>query len=262
MMARPTAASAAATAMTKNTKTCPPNPRLCASATNVRFTALSMSSTHMKMMITLRRNSTPATPSTNSTAEIASAGLRSILELSLRQDDGAHDRSEEQHAGDLEGNEVGVEQRIGDGADDALMILQPLDGAGRQLDRRREGRLSDRLQQQQERTRQDRGGQERGRPSDIRRSRATQVEQHDHEQEQHHDRAGVHQDLEHGDELRVEQYEEGGQREQRDDEPERAGDGVPARDAEQRARDRDAAKDPEERDRHYSPFGSDGSHSV
>src|SRR6267378_1201431 len=151
MMARPTAASAAATAMTKKTKTCPPIPRFCASATNVRFTALSMSSTHMKITIALRRNSTPATPSTNSTAEIASAGLVSILELSLRQDDGAHDRGEQQHARDLEGNEVGVEQRIGDGSDDALLLLQRLDGAGRQLDRRREGRLTDRAQQQKER---------------------------------------------------------------------------------------------------------------
>src|SRR5206468_9789729 len=173
-----------ATAITKNTKTCPPIPRLCASATNVRFTALSMSSTHMKITIALRRNSTPATPSTNSTAEIASAGLRSILELSLRQDDGAHDRGEEQHARDLEGNEVGVEQRIGHGSHDTLLLLQRLDGARRQLDRRREGRLTDRAQQQEERARQDRGGQEPCRASDIRRSGATQVEQHDHEQEQ------------------------------------------------------------------------------
>src|SRR5258705_2300423 len=37
MIASPTAASAAATAMTKNTNTCPPTPRFCASATNVRF---------------------------------------------------------------------------------------------------------------------------------------------------------------------------------------------------------------------------------
>src|SRR5438093_6355119 len=60
MMASPTAASAAATAMTKKTNTCPPRPRFCASATNVRFTAFSMSSTHMKITIALRRSSTPA----------------------------------------------------------------------------------------------------------------------------------------------------------------------------------------------------------
>src|SRR4051812_3821552 len=132
-MARPTAASAAATAITKNTKTCPPIPRLCASATNVRFTALSMSSTHMKITIALRRNSTPATPSVNNTAEIASAGLRSILELSFRQDDGAYNGGEEQHARDLERNEIGAEQRIGYGANDALLLLQRGDSARRQL---------------------------------------------------------------------------------------------------------------------------------
>src|SRR3981081_2645488 len=140
-MARPTAASAAATAITKKTKTCPPIPRVCASATNVRFTALSMSSTHMKITIALRRNSTPATPSVKSTAEIASAGLRSILELSLRQHDSAHDRGEEQHARDLERDEVCAEQWIGHGANDALLLLQRGNGARRQLDRRRERRL-------------------------------------------------------------------------------------------------------------------------
>src|SRR2546430_3401705 len=56
MMARPTAASAAATAITKNTKTCPPMPSGCASATNVKLTALSISSTHMKITIVFRRS--------------------------------------------------------------------------------------------------------------------------------------------------------------------------------------------------------------
>ena len=69
MIASPTAASAAATVMTKNTNTCPATPYTCANATNVRFTALSISSTHMKMMIALRRVSTPTTPIVNSTAE-------------------------------------------------------------------------------------------------------------------------------------------------------------------------------------------------
>src|SRR3989449_904279 len=78
MIARPTAASAAATAITKNTKIWPATPSDWASATNVRFTALSISSTHMKMTIALRRNSTPATPRANSTAETASDGPRSI----------------------------------------------------------------------------------------------------------------------------------------------------------------------------------------
>src|SRR6266446_10222826 len=184
-MARPTAASAAATAITKKTKTCPPMPRVCASATKVRFTALSMSSTHMKITITLRRNSTPATPSVNNTAEMKSAGLRSILELSLREHDGPHDRGEEQDARDLEGDEVGAEQRIGHRADDALLLLQRGDRSRQQLDRRGERRLAEHAQLEQQCDCQDCRGQESERPPDVGRSRAAQVQQHEDEQEQH-----------------------------------------------------------------------------
>src|SRR5690349_24649332 len=262
MIARPTAASAAATAMTKKTKIWPATPRSWERATNVRFTALSISSTHMKITIAFRRNSTPATPIVKSTAEIRRAGFKSMLELPLREHDGAHDRGEEEHARDLEGNEVGAEQRIGYGADHPLLLLQPRDRSGRQLDRRRQPGLAEHLELQQQRAGQDEGGQDADRPLDVGRPGAAEVQQHDDEQEQHHDRAGVNEHLEYGDELRVEQHEQRGERKQRDDEPERAGDRVPARDTEQRAPDRDAAKDPEERGRHYSPFGSDGSHSV
>src|SRR5438093_1262981 len=135
-------------------------PRVCASATKVRFTALSMSSTHMKITITLRRKSTPATPSVNNTAEMKSAGLRSILELSLREHDGPHDRGEEQDARDLEGDEVGAEQRSGHGADDALLLLQRGDRSGLQLDRRGERRLAEHAQLQHQCACQDRRGQE------------------------------------------------------------------------------------------------------
>src|SRR2546422_6348808 len=41
---------------------------------------------------------------------------------------------------------------------------------------------------------------------------AAQVEQHDDEQEQHHDGAGIHQHLEHRDELGVEHDEQRGER--------------------------------------------------
>src|SRR5207249_42684 len=69
MIARPTAASAAATVITKKTITCPSiEPRLRASATKVRLTAFSMSSIAMKMTMTLRRMSTPVVPIANSTA--------------------------------------------------------------------------------------------------------------------------------------------------------------------------------------------------
>ena len=62
-MASPTATSAAATAMTKKTKIWPVSwPNWNDRAISDRLTALSIISTHMKMMSALRRNSTPTAP--------------------------------------------------------------------------------------------------------------------------------------------------------------------------------------------------------
>src|SRR3954471_3986830 len=116
MMARPTAASAAATVMTKKTKTCPATPYVWANATKDRLTALSISSTHMKMMIALRRVSTPTTPIVNSTAE-KNSDSASIRFPPARQGHRADDRSEQEHARDLEGEQVLVKERTGDGLD-------------------------------------------------------------------------------------------------------------------------------------------------
>src|SRR5207302_9653879 len=84
MIASPTAASAAATAMTKNTKIWPATPSCCAKATNARLAAFSISSTHMKMTIALRRSSTPSTPTANRTPETARAGPSSITASAWR----------------------------------------------------------------------------------------------------------------------------------------------------------------------------------
>src|SRR6185312_11201220 len=69
MMARPTAASAAATTITKKVNRWPAT-CLCwfAKVTKLRLTALSISSMHMKIVIILRRKINPATPITNRTA--------------------------------------------------------------------------------------------------------------------------------------------------------------------------------------------------
>src|SRR5262249_20710440 len=113
MIARPTAASAAATVMTKKTNTCPVTPYACANATNVRFTALSINSTHMKTMIALRRMSTPTTPITNNTAEKnrASASIaasRGFAPL-LAEHHGPHDSGEEQNTRHLEREQIILE---------------------------------------------------------------------------------------------------------------------------------------------------------
>src|SRR4051812_40363095 len=119
MMARPTAASAAATVMTKKTKTCPATPYVCANATKDRLTALSISSTHMKMMIAFRRVSTPTIPIVNSTAEknSDSASIGGLSATGKR--DGADDGGEEQHARDFEREEILAEQRTCDRLDGA-----------------------------------------------------------------------------------------------------------------------------------------------
>src|SRR4029079_15842070 len=119
MIASPTAASAAATVLTKKTKTCPATPYTCANATKARFTALSMSSTHMKMMIAFRRVSTPTTPIVNSTAEKNSDSFN--IGASPSQDHGAHDRGEEQDARQLEREQILGKQRPGDGGDRAVL---------------------------------------------------------------------------------------------------------------------------------------------
>src|SRR5256886_15390152 len=106
MMASPTAASAAATAMTKKTNTCPSTPSCWANATNVRLTAFNISSTHMKITIALRRNRTPATPSVKSTAETARAGGSSILQPARCRVDGSEDRGRLQKSGELGPREV------------------------------------------------------------------------------------------------------------------------------------------------------------
>src|SRR5690606_8459221 len=70
MMASPTTTSAAATTITKKAMTCPSTvPAIRAKVTSVRLTALSISSTHMKTTIALRRTSTPTTPMLNSNAD-------------------------------------------------------------------------------------------------------------------------------------------------------------------------------------------------
>ena len=68
-MANPTATSAAATTMMKNTKICPSvSPCILEKDTNAKFTALSINSTHMKMMMAFFLNNMPKTPSAKSTA--------------------------------------------------------------------------------------------------------------------------------------------------------------------------------------------------
>src|SRR6187399_2124316 len=79
-----------------------------------------MSSTHMKMMIALRRVSTPMAPMVNSTADSASDSA-SISLSPAPNDDRAHYGDEQENARQFEREQVLIEQRLRDAADRALV---------------------------------------------------------------------------------------------------------------------------------------------
>src|SRR6185503_17253481 len=84
---------------------------------NARFTAFNISSTHMKMMIALRRVSTPTTPITKRTAEKKSDSasiVRSLHAPAAAQNDRADDGREQQDARQLEGQQIFGEQGLRD----------------------------------------------------------------------------------------------------------------------------------------------------
>src|SRR5688572_6712791 len=89
MIASPTAASPAATVITKIVKTCPSRfPRRWEKATRLMFTAFSISSMHISTVIMLRRTITPMRPTAKSVAEsmryCAVLGTHGLLHFLLR----------------------------------------------------------------------------------------------------------------------------------------------------------------------------------
>src|SRR5207244_6349860 len=114
-IARPTAASPAATVITKKPRTCPSiDPRLRASATKVKLTAFSISSIAIKMTMTLRRMSTPTAPIAKSAALSPRYQVRGAVGGTSRpplgQPDRPDDGDEQQDRGQLEGQQIGREQ--------------------------------------------------------------------------------------------------------------------------------------------------------
>src|SRR5690349_16352206 len=77
---------------------------------NVRFTAFSISSTHMKMMIALRRVRTPTTPITKSAAESASDSASTRIPPSPKHHR-PRNRHEQENARQLEREQIFIEQR-------------------------------------------------------------------------------------------------------------------------------------------------------
>src|ERR1043166_2374192 len=125
--ARPTAASAAATVITKNTMIWPSTLfRYRPAATNVMFTALSMISIDSRIVITLRRRNTPAVPIEkripDKTRYSLSVTTLSLLPRTTRDDEGADHRDEDQDRRHFEREGVSVRAvqlaaDVGDAAD-------------------------------------------------------------------------------------------------------------------------------------------------
>src|SRR5581483_6231319 len=246
MMPRPTTTSAAATTITKNTIDWPPtSSSMRANVMNVRLTALSMSSTHMNMISTLRRTSSPTAPMVNSTAatdryhapgtlisprplELGVGFARLVVGGRVRpahEHDGRHDGDHQQRRGDLEGQQVGAEQRPAE-----LLHVRPRAG---QLARRRLGprRPHGRVDEPEELGQPEHPDQQGDRALGLQHvddplARPPHTEQHDHEQEQHDDGAGVHDHLNGEQELCGLLDEQHGHAEQRLDEEQRGVDGV------------------------------------
>jgi hypothetical protein len=80
-----------------------------------------------------------------------------------------------------------------------------------------------------------------------------EVQVHDHEQEQHHDRAGVDDDLHHPDELGAEQQVEAGQRAEREHEEQGTRHRIAVQDDHQARADQDGREHREQRRDHDRP---------
>src|ERR1700693_5659361 len=83
--------------------------------------AVSISSTHMKMMIAFRWMRTPMTPMMNSAA-VSASDSASTGRPPSSQDDRASDRYEEKHARQLEREQIVLEQRRGDRSDGVELL--------------------------------------------------------------------------------------------------------------------------------------------
>src|SRR5439155_174495 len=123
MIASPTAASPAAMAITNRDMIWPASEsRWWANATRLRLAPFSMISTHMSTMMKFRRTSTPTSPVTNRIALTATYAPMGTIVIPLtihapdcgrgrgfRQDDGSDDGAQQEHADDLERQEVVAE---------------------------------------------------------------------------------------------------------------------------------------------------------
>src|SRR5438094_8257627 len=157
----------------------------------------------MNTMMALRRVSTPTTPMMNNTAEKKSASASIGGRPPSAQRDCADGGSEQQDTRDLERQEILAEQGAGDRRDHTAIFDLSLEVAGRYLRLHVGASEREDLRQQG-----DADGRRNELPCPAARvgdvARMSQIEKHYDEQKDDHDRAGVHEDLNRTDELRVE----------------------------------------------------------
>src|SRR3954464_13185899 len=123
MMARPTAASAAAWVMMKMPNICPASSwsetMKRENATNSTVTPLSMSSMLSRMPMALRRDNTPYMPSENRmlprTRKCRRPGTRNSISVFPRDHDGADQRHGQQQRGNFEGQHIARQHQPADG---------------------------------------------------------------------------------------------------------------------------------------------------
>src|SRR5262245_2250605 len=244
--ARPTATSPAATAIVKTANTWPIRSWVLApKAMKLMLAAFIISSIDMRMTMALRRVRTPRTPMVNSTrlkirASTGGIGTAGPSVFLARQDDRADHRHEQEHGGDLEGQQVVLIERPAD-----LLQVYPL---GREVHRRAErGRkaAAGRDVDEQPRRRQAHQRRDGGVHPHARSDPGAEIHQHDDEQEQDEDPARVHQHLDRGHELGPQQDVDPGHAQEREDEIDGRMDDVAAPDHHQGRQDRYGGQDVE-----------------
>src|SRR5580700_9085881 len=177
----------------------------------LRLTAFNISSIDMNTVITLRRNRNPAMPSVNNTAlriryQESGTPADMLLHLLLRQHHRAQNSDQDQHRNHFEGQQILGEERapyVERGA-----VLEPAEA---HVARSWKHVLREVRHQPEERKQQ-------RNPQHLRQQRAAfaylraGIQQHDHEDEQDHDGAGVYYHLRGRQELRAQQQVQYGQR--------------------------------------------------
>src|SRR3990172_671055 len=163
---------------------------------NARFAALSISSTHIRIVMALRLRRTPITPSVNRAAETSRNARGSTSEPPLGQENRSHHGRDQEQRDDLERVEKARVQL----AADRLHRSVPGDTGGKPSPVPQEPAGEDREEEQSQ------NGREHTLhlPGRMSAQLLSEVQQHDDEEDQDHDRPGVDDHLEERDELGVE----------------------------------------------------------